>query len=95
MGLGSTNGALLKVRLTVGSSVLNDKMANAGVGTILAMHQSEKHREAAGKALINAVVAGRVSSDNVGMNLFLDELEKRGVEIVTCSGLERYSRVRK
>jgi hypothetical protein len=29
------------------------------------------------------------------MNLFLDELEKRGIEIIPCSGLIRVSRVKK
>ncbi|MFC1623085.1 NGG1p interacting factor NIF3 [Patescibacteria group bacterium] len=80
---------------TEGSEKIYSAMTNAGVGTILAMHQSEKHRKAANAAHINAVVAGHISSDNIGMNLFLDELEKRGVEIVTCSGLERNSRVRR
>jgi hypothetical protein len=70
-------------------------MANAGVGTILAMHQSEKHREAAEKANINVVIAGHISSDSIGVNLFLDELEKKGIKIIPCSGLIRYSRVKK
>jgi len=80
---------------TEGSSEIYEKMANAGVGTIIAMHQSEKHREAAQKAHINVVIAGHISSDNIGMNLFLDELEKKGIKIMTCSGLMRVSRVKK
>lgn len=80
---------------TEGSPKMYEKMANAGVGTIIAMHQSEAHREAAEKAHINVVIAGHISSDNIGMNLFLDELEKRGVEIVPCSGLTRFSRINK
>jgi putative NIF3 family GTP cyclohydrolase 1 type 2 len=80
---------------TEGSPEIYEKMANAGVGTIIAMHQSEKHREAAQKAHINVVIAGHISSDNIGMNLFLDELEKKGIEIMTCSGIMRVSRVRK
>jgi len=35
-----------------------------------------------------------MSSDSLGMNLFLDELEKRGIEIVPCSGLIRISRIK-
>ena len=31
----------------------------------------------------------------LGLNLFLDELEKKGVEIIPCSGLYRVSRVKK
>lgn len=78
---------------TSGSSKIYDKLANAGIGTVLAMHQGEEHRKAAEKAHINVVIAGHISSDSIGMNLFLDELEKKGVEIIPCSGLVRYSRI--
>ncbi|EKE16496.1 MAG: hypothetical protein ACD_11C00005G0004 [uncultured bacterium] len=80
---------------TEGSPKIYEKMANAGIGTIIAMHQSEEHKKEAEKAHINVVIAGHISSDSLGMNLFLDELEKRGIEIVSCSGLIRYSRVKK
>lgn len=80
---------------TEGSPKIYEKMANAGIGTIIAMHQSEEHKKAAEKAHINVVIAGHISSDSLGMNLFLDELEKKGIEIVPCSGLIRYSRLEK
>jgi len=80
---------------TEGSPKLYEKMSQAGIGTIISMHQSEEHRKEAEKAHINAVVAGHISSDSIGMNLFLDELEKRGIEIIPCSGLIRYSRIGK
>jgi len=34
-----------------------------------------------------------MSSDSLGMNLFLDKLEEQGIEIVPCSGLIRISRL--
>lgn len=80
---------------TEGSKDIYSKMAQAGVGTIIAMHQSEEHKKEAEKAHINVVIAGHISSDSIGMNLFLDELEKKGIEIVPCSGLTRFSRVKK
>ncbi len=80
---------------TEGSPKIYEKMASAGIGTVIAMHQSEKHRKAAEKAHINVVIAGHISSDSIGMNLFLDQLEKKGIEIVPCSGLIRYSRIKK
>ena len=80
---------------TEGSPEIYERMAQAGVGTVIAMHQSEEHRKQAEKAHINVVIAGHMSSDSIGMNLFLDELEKRGVDIVPCSGLIRHSRVKK
>ncbi len=78
---------------TEGSSKLYEKMAQAGIGTVVGMHISEEHRKEAEAANINVVIAGHMSSDSLGMNLFLDELEKQGVEIVPFSGLIRVSRV--
>lgn len=80
---------------TEGSPKIYEKMSQVGIGTVISMHQSEEHRKEAEKAHINVVIAGHISSDSIGMNLFLDELEKKGIEIVPCSGLIRVGRVRK
>jgi len=77
---------------TEGSPKIYEKLAIAGVGTVLSMHQTEEHRKEAEASHINVIVAGHAASDSLGMNLFLDELEKRGIEIVPCSGLIRISR---
>lgn len=77
---------------TEGSKVVYERLAHAGIGTVLSMHASEEHRKEAEKNHINMVVAGHMSSDSLGMNLFLDELEKRGVEIIPLGGLIRVSR---
>jgi len=78
---------------TEGSPKLYEKMAQAGVGTVVGMHISEEHKKEAEAANINIVIAGHISSDSIGVNLFLDELEKQGIEIVPCSGFTRFSRV--
>jgi putative NIF3 family GTP cyclohydrolase 1 type 2 len=75
-----------------GSKDLYREMANAGVGTIVAMHLSESYRKSAQRAHINVVVASHIASDSLGMNLFLDELEKKGIEIIPCGGLIRVKR---
>ena len=80
---------------TEGSPQIYEKMAQAGVGTIVSMHLSEKHYKEAKKAHINVVVAGHISSDSLGLNLFLDELAKKGIEIIPCSGLMRVERFKK
>ena len=80
---------------TEGSPKLYEKMAQAGIGTIIGMHISEEHKKQAEASNINVVVAGHMSSDSLGMNLFLDELEKQGIEIIPCSGLIRVSRLEK
>ena len=77
---------------TEGAAEIYERLAHAGAGTVIGMHISEKHREEAEKAHVNVVIAGHMSSDSIGMNLFLDELEKRGIEILPCSGLIRVSR---
>jgi putative NIF3 family GTP cyclohydrolase 1 type 2 len=77
---------------TEGSPKLYAKMANAGIGTVIGMHISEEHKKQAEEANLNVVIAGHISSDSLGINLFLDEIEKQGIEIIPCSGLTRISR---
>ena len=79
---------------TEGSPKLYEKMAQAGVGTVVGMHISEEHKKEAELAHVNIVIAGHISSDSLGVNLFVDELEKQGIEIVACSGFTRFSRVK-
>jgi len=71
-----------------------EKMAQAGIGTIIGMHMREESKKEAEAANINVVVAGHISSDSLGMNLFLDELQKRNIQIIPCSGLIRISRLK-
>jgi hydrogenase maturation factor len=68
-------------------------MSQAGIGTIIGMHMNEEYRKEAEKYHINVVIAGHMASDSLGMNLFLDELEKKGIEIVPVSGLIRIKRL--
>lgn len=77
---------------TSGSKDIYEKMAQYGIGTIIGMHMSEEHRKEAEKYHLNVVIAGHIASDSLGMNLFLDELEKKGIEIVPISGLMRIKR---
>lgn len=92
---GNRVGKIAPIEFTGGtepSHIIYEKLAIAGVGTVVGMHASEKHRKEALKHHINLVIAGHMSSDSLGMNLFLDQLEKRGVEVVACSGLIRAKR---
>ena len=79
---------------TEGSVKMYEKMSQAGIGTVIAMHTSEEHRKEAEAAHLNIVIAGHMSSDSLGVNLLMDELEKKGIEIVPCSGFTRFSRVK-
>ncbi len=77
---------------TEGSKDMYERLAQAGVGTIVGMHMQEEHKKEAEKHHLNVIIAGHMSSDSLGMNLFLDEVERHGVEIIPTSGLIRVSR---
>lgn len=67
-------------------------MAEAGIGTIMSMHVAEDSKKEADAAHMNIVVTGHMSSDSIGMNFIVDDIEKQGVEIVPCSGFIRVAR---
>ena len=88
-------GKIAPIEFTGGtepSHIIYEKLAMAGVGTVVGMHAGEEHRKEAIKYHINLVIAGHMSSDSVGMNLLLDEIEKQGVGIIACSGFIRVRR---
>ena len=65
------------------------ELARAGVGTIVDMHIPEDGLKEAKKMHMNVINAGHMASDSIGANIFLDEIEKRGVEVIAVSGLIR------
>ncbi len=91
----SKAGKIVAAGITGGTSMgseVYEKMAQAGIGTVIAMHVNEKDRKEAAKNHINIVIAGHISSDSLGTNLLLDEIEKKGVKVIPCSGLIRVKR---
>jgi hypothetical protein len=68
------------------------KLARVGVSTIVTMHLTEKLKKACEEEGLYVVIAGHDSSDSIGMNLILDELEKTGIKPYVCSGLFRHKR---
>lgn len=76
---------------TGGSKKVYESLSSAGIGTVVGMHIGEEHRKEAQKHHVNVVIAGHISSDNLGMNLLLDDILD-GVEVVPCSGFRRISR---
>lgn len=78
---------------TEGPKEALDKLVAAGVGTLVGMHYSEEHKKHAEELKLNLVIAGHISSDVLGMNLVLDEIEKAGDVAVHCtSGMVRVRR---
>ena len=78
---------------TEGSKDIYGRLSQIGIQTQLSMHLSETHFEKIKSEHIHVIVAGHMASDNLGMNLLLDKLEKKAkVEIVACSGFRRFKR---
>jgi putative NIF3 family GTP cyclohydrolase 1 type 2 len=92
---GSENARCGKISLemtggTEGAKTIYEQYAVSGVSTIVGMHISEEALENAKKAHLNIVLAGHISSDTLGLNLLLDEIEKDSpLEIVGVSGFVR------
>ena len=79
---------------TEGAKEMFQSLTNSGVSTIVGMHISEEHRKEAEKSHLNVVVAGHISSDNLGLNLLLDEASRDGhFEVSEFSGFRRFSRL--
>jgi hypothetical protein len=69
------------------------KLADNGVGTIVGMHVGKEMKKEAEKNNMNIVIAGHIPSDNLGMNLLLDKVEKKGkLNIIEASGFKRIRR---
>lgn len=68
------------------------EMAKAGIGTLVDMHIPEETLKELKKLRVNVINAGHMASDSIGGNLFLDEIEKMGIEIITGGGFIRVKR---
>lgn len=80
---------------TEGSQKVFARLSQAGIDTIIAMHLSEEHFKNAKTEHMNIIVAGHIASDALGLNLLLDNVEKKGNEelnTVDCSGFVRIRR---
>lgn len=95
-GTGSARAGRMVVDMTGGTEGPKealDRLSAAGVGTLVGMHYSEEHKKHAEELKLNLVIAGHISSDVLGMNLILDEIEKAGdVQVVCTSGMVRVRR---
>lgn len=94
---GNENSRLGKVVIsftggTNPSKQLYMELAKAGVGTIVEMHVPEDAVQELRKLHINIIDCGHMAADSIGANLYLDALEKKGVDVIPCSGLIRVKR---
>ncbi len=79
---------------TNGPEELIEKQAAAGVGTILAMHFTEKEVELGKKHNLHLIQCSHMASDAMGINLLLDKLLKDEPKLTTvdASGFVRVKR---
>lgn len=77
---------------TEGASEMYQKLARAGVSTIVGMHLSKEHIDAAKAQNLNIILTGHIASDNVGINLLLDAILDEGTEVICTSGFRRIER---
>ena len=78
---------------TEGPRDILDNLLQAGIGTLVGMHLSEEHYKKLQGKNINCIIAGHIASDNLGMNLLLDKIEKiTKIKIFACSGFRRIKR---
>lgn len=78
---------------TSGPDRIFPRLSQAGIKTIVGMHCKESGYKVAKAEYLNYVIAGHISSDNLGMNLLFDEVEKHGkLNFIECSGFKRVKR---
>lgn len=82
---------------TEGAKEIFKPLIAAGVDTVVGMHFSPDHKKAIEEAGMNAVIAGHISSDALGMNLLLDAMEKKcgKLDVIETSGFIRVKRNKK
>jgi len=80
---------------TGGPEIMYELFSKYGVGTIINMHIPEGNLEEAFRHHITVIVAGHHASDSLGVNLMLDEIERRGnrrLECLEVGGFKRFRR---
>jgi putative NIF3 family GTP cyclohydrolase 1 type 2 len=78
---------------TEGPQEIYKNLSQAGVDTIVAMHQSEEHFRKSKEANINVIFASHIASDNLGVNLMIDQLQKKEkIKVYEFSGFKRVIR---
>ena len=79
---------------TNGPEGLVERQSHAGVGTILAMHFTEKEVEEGKTHHMNLIQCSHMASDTMGMNLLLDKLSKdeKRLSTLDVSGFIRVKR---
>jgi len=78
---------------TEGPKKIYEELSSQGIDTIIAMHQSEEHFKKCKECNINVIFASHIASDNLGINIMIDYLEKKEkLKVYEFSGFRRFKR---
>lgn len=78
---------------TSGPKTVYSRLSQSGVKTVVGMHCKESSYKTAKGQYINYVIAGHISSDNLGLNLLFDYVEKsEKLNFINVSGFKRVRR---
>ena len=78
---------------TSGPDRMFSRLSQSGVKTIIGMHCKESGFKTASAEFINYIIAGHIASDNLGLNILFDAIEKKGkLKVIECSGFRRVRR---
>ncbi|GAG67842.1 unnamed protein product [marine sediment metagenome] len=74
---------------TNGGAAVAKAYFKAGIDTLLYMHLAEEDYKTLKKDRVkkNLVITGHMPSDSIGINIYLNELEKRGIFVQRFSGV--------
>ena len=95
----SRPGKIFATEFTGGTNGPEDLIklqAEAGVGTILSMHATDKTLEVAKEHHVNIIQCSHMASDDIGLNLLIDMWQKKGAKlnILPISGFVRVDRTK-
>jgi hypothetical protein len=96
-GKGNRPGKIAATEFTGGTNGPEEQLvaqSQAGVGTILSMHVTEKTLDEAKKHHVNMIQCSHMASDALGINLLLDVLgkEEKKLDVLPVSGFIRVKR---
>ena len=67
-------------------------LKKAGVNTVIGMHYNLDNIKSMIKNRLCAIICGHMACDSIGLNIFCDFLESKGINIISGSGFYRYKR---
>jgi len=67
-------------------------LKKAGIDTVIGMHYNLDNIKSMINNKLNAIICGHMACDSIGLNIFCDFLESKGINIISGSGFYRYKR---